>query len=187
MSAIDRLHRQQLMREAEGYLDLALIFGDHWTLPADVRDQLAQRALTTLDRLGESAAYGPQVQLLKGQALRMMERYGEALAPLTSAAEFEPDNIDTWLALGWCYKRTGRLDLAIQSLEEALEHEPGSAIIHYNLACYWTLAKNKRKALTYLSQALALDSSYRNLIDDEHDFDAIRSDPAFLALTSVVV
>jgi Flp pilus assembly protein TadD len=175
------------MREAEGYLDLALIFGDQWALPAEARDQLASRALATLERLGDSAAYGPQVQLLKGQALRMMERYSEAIVPLMSAAEFEPDNIDTWLALGWCYKRTGRLDMAIQSLEEALDQEPGSALIHYNLACYWTLAKHKRKALSYLSQAMSLDSSFRNLIDDEHDFDGIRSDPAFQALTSVVV
>ena len=46
--------------------------------------------------------------------------------------------LSLWLALGWCYKRIGRIDLAIESLEEALSIEPNDALIHYNLACYWS-------------------------------------------------
>ena len=187
MSSINRLRRQQLVREAEGYLDLALVFGDQWPLPAEVRDRLAQRTLSVVDHLGENAALSPQVQLIKGQALRMLERYQDALHPLAAAAEGDPQNVDTWLALGWCYKRTGRLDLAIESLEEALDVEPGSAMVNYNLACYWSLARNKRQALAYLSQALMLDGSFRHLIDAEHDFDPLRGDPEFQALTSIVV
>jgi hypothetical protein len=187
VSAINRLQRQQLLREAEGYLDLALVFGDQWTLPADLRDCLAKRAIAVLEQLGESMAQSPQVQLIKGQALRMMECYKDALEPLAAAAEQDPQNVDTWLALGWCYKRTGRLDLAIESLEEALDVEPGSALVNYNLACYWCLAHNKRQSLAYLSQALSLDGAFRNLIDTEHDFDPLRTDPDFQALTSITV
>jgi tetratricopeptide (TPR) repeat protein len=186
VSVIDRLRRQQLLREAEGYLDLALVFGEQWTLPDAIRDLLAERSLGVIEQLGEIAR-SPHVQLIKGQALRMQERYREALQPLSVAAEGDPRNLDAWLALGWCYKRTGRLDLAIESLEEALEIEPGSALINYNLACYWSLAQNKRHALSYLSQALSLDRSFRNLIEAEHDFDPIRGDADFQALTSVAV
>ncbi len=125
MTAINRLLRQQLVREAEGYLDLVLVFGEQWTLPLAIRDRLAQRTLAVVDHLGESATVSPQIQLIKGQALRTMERFKEALEPLTAAAESDPQNIDTWLALGWCHKRTGRLDLAIESLEEALDLQPG--------------------------------------------------------------
>jgi tetratricopeptide (TPR) repeat protein len=187
VSAINRLQRQQLVREAEGYLDLALVFGDQWTLPVELRNCLAQRALALLDHLGQSATQSPQVQLIKGQALRMLERFKDALIPLAAAAENDPQNVDTWLALGWCYKRTGRLDLAIESLEEALDVEPGSALVNYNLACYWCLARNKRQSLAYLSQAISLDGSFRNLVDAEHDFDPLRADPDFQALTSITV
>jgi Flp pilus assembly protein TadD len=187
MSAINRLQRQQLVREAEGYLDLALVFGEQWVLPPEVRDRLAQRALEVVEHLGESAVQSPQVQLIKGQALRMLERFKEALSPLASAAQGDPQNVDTWLALGWCYKRTGRLDLAIESLEEALDVEPGSALVNYNLACYWSLARNKRQSLAYLSQALSLDNSFRTLVDAEHDFDPLRTDPDFQAVTSITV
>ncbi|HZZ29899.1 MAG TPA: tetratricopeptide repeat protein [Pirellulales bacterium] len=187
MSAINRLQRQQLVREAEGYLDLALVFGEQWILPPAVRNQLAHRALYVVERLGESAVQSPQVQLIKGQAYRMLEQFQDALVPLAAAAEGDPQNVDTWLALGWCYKRTGRLDLAIESLEEALDVEPGSALVNYNLACYWSLARNKRQSLAYLSQALSLDASFRNLVDDERDFDPMRADPDFQALTSITV
>jgi Flp pilus assembly protein TadD len=187
VSSIERLRRQQLIREAEGYLDLALLFGDQWPLPATVRDCLAHRSLAVIDHMNGSAVHSPQLQLIKGQALRMLERYKEALGPLSQAAEEDPQNINAWLALGWCYKRTGRVDLAIESLEEALDLEPGSALVNYNLACYWSLARNKRQALAYLSQALSLDSGFRNLIDAEHDFDTFRADPEFLAITNMAV
>jgi len=187
VSSINRLQRQQLEREAEGYLDLTLVFGEQWTLPIALRDRLAQRALDVVEHLGENSSQSPQVQLIKGQALRTLERFKEALEPLAVAAEGDPQNVDTWLALGWCYKRTGRLDLAIESLEEALDVEPGSAIVNYNLACYWSLARNKRQALAYLSQALSLDGSVRHMIDSEHDFDPLRTDPEFQAVTSIVV
>lgn len=187
MAVINRLLRQQLVREAEGYLDLASALGDQFALPTPVRDRLAHRSLAVIDRLGENAAVSPQIQLIKGQALRMLELYQEALKPLTAAAEGDPQNIDTWLALGWCHKRVGRLDLAIESLEEALDLEPGSALVNYNLACYWCLAQNKRQALAYLTQALSLDGGFRHLIDEEHDFDPLRSDADFQAITSITV
>jgi hypothetical protein len=44
VSSINRLQRQQLVREAEGYLDLTLVFGDQWILPAELRDRLAPAA-----------------------------------------------------------------------------------------------------------------------------------------------
>ena len=65
------------------------------------------------------------------------------------------------LALAWCYKRCRRLDLAIETLEEALEAEPEMAIVHYNLACYWSLAGNPKLAVSFLSQAFELQPDYR--------------------------
>jgi tetratricopeptide (TPR) repeat protein len=84
--------------------------------------------------------------------------------------------------LGWCYKRTGRLSQAIEALRTAVSAEPGEALLHYNLACYWSLAGDKRLSLRYLARSLAIDPSYRLLIDGETDFDPIRSDPEFQKL-----
>ncbi len=167
----DRIRRQQLLLQAEGYLELGM----------------ADHALQVLSRCGDEQSLPDHALYLKGQCLRELGRFREALDPLWQAAQRSPDNISIWLALGWCYKRTGKLDRAIESLEEALAAEPNDALVHYNLACYWSLAKNKRQALSYLARAFKLQDEYRNLVAEETDFDPIRDDPAFQALLRVAV
>jgi Flp pilus assembly protein TadD len=122
-----------------------------------------------------------------GEALRELGRYREAIYPLRRSAELMPDDIRVWLSLGWCYKRTGHLDRAIEALEQALDFDPAEAVLHYNLACYWSLAHDRGRALDYLARALDMDSNFRDLVPEEPDFDPLRSDPGFKLLTSVVV
>lgn len=165
----DRCRRLAL--EAEGYLEL----GMH------------SHSLHALEQLEESGTLDAHAVYLKGEALRSLERYDEALLVLRHAAQLTPDDMHVLLALGWCYKRTGKLERAIDALEDALMADPGEALIHYNLACYWSLAGNKRTALTFLATAFDIDSSYRDMVDEESDFDPIRNDPDFLAITSVIV
>ena len=169
MSTNQRIRRLQMVRHAEGYLELGL----------------PEQAIDALDRL-DSQGVDSHVLYLRGEALRTLKRYTEAIVPLTEAAELEPDNFQIWLALGWCYKRTHQLRQAIHSLESALEVDPSEAIIHYNLACYWSLANNKARALEYLGHALQLDPDYRELVHREHDFDTIRDDPEFRQMTALM-
>jgi tetratricopeptide (TPR) repeat protein len=168
VSEQDRVRQHQIERQAEGYLDLGMT--DH--------------ALSTLARAGERlSAHG---HYLQGEALRAAERYAEALPPLRRAAQRMAGKITpVWLALAWCYKRTAQLSLAIDAMERALEDEPREALLHYNLACYLSLARAPRRALAHLSRAFGLDPHYRAMVDGESDFDPIRSDPQFQALTSV--
>ena len=166
-----QIRLRQVVRQAEGYLELGM----------------PQHALETLARLGDPANFSAGAFYLQGEALKSMERYGEALVPLARAAELAPDDVHVRLATAWCYKRTDRIDLAIAAMEEAVSVEPGEAILHYNLACYLSLAGDKQPALTHLAEALAIDADYRDLVGDEPDFDPIRSDPEFLALTSIIV
>jgi len=94
--------------------------------------------------------------------------------------------VPVWLALGWCYKRMNRLDLAIESLEEASEVNSEQAIIQYNLACYWSLAGNVDQAVFYLSRAFDIDTNFRNLVSGESDFDPIRSEAEFRMLNGLI-
>ena len=187
MSDFERKGRQQRLREAEGYLDLLMVFADRWPPTPLSRNRLAQRVLNILHDLEPTSRDTAYVCYLKGQCLRTMERYREAVTALHASADDDPKNFHVWLALGWCYKRINRLDLAIESLEEALEVDTAEAIIHYNLACYWSLVHNVEQALNYLSIAFDIDPNYRDLIDNEPDFDPIRSNSDFRLLTSVIV
>jgi tetratricopeptide (TPR) repeat protein len=171
----DRIRRMKLQHQAEGYLELGL----------------PQQALDVLGRLGDadgaSGAGGAggagnadvRTLYLRGEALRSLERYADAIVPLGKVAELEPENVQVLLALGWCHKRTGHIDRAIEALETALAADNDEPLIRYNLACYHSVAGDKRRALTYLEQALALDPNYRLLVEHEPDFDPLRGDPEF--------
>ncbi len=187
MSQWNRIRRQQILREAEGYLDLIMVFADRWALPSEMRNRVAQRAIEALDRLGPEWKRRSVTLYLRGQALRCQEKYTDAILPLEQASELDPDNIHNWLALGWCHKRCGRLDLAIQALEVAFAADENEAIVHYNLACYWSLAENAKLAISYLARSFDLDPNYRDLVADEPDFDPLRKNRDFKTLTAVIV
>lgn len=187
MANLRRTQCLQAIREAEGYLELANGLSEQWPVSAAPRDRLAQRALDTLAPLPATGGHQTQIQYLTGTAFRTMHRYAEAVPHLKAAAELDPANIAVWLALGWCYKRTDHLPDAIQSLENALEADRQEAIVHYNLACYWSLAGNPDQAIRYLAQSFDIDPNYRELVATESDFDPIRDLPGFQDLLGVIV
>ncbi|MBW3595931.1 MAG: tetratricopeptide repeat protein [Planctomycetes bacterium] len=187
MSTHDRIRRQQVLREAEGYLELLSAAPERLAASSLVRHRLARRVLKTLERVEFTGPRKAQQLYLQGLALRAMDLFGQAIRPLEQSAEIDPENLHVWLALGWCYKRVGRLDLAIQSLEEAAEVDSDAAIVYYNLACYWSLASNVKHAVHYLRIAFDLDPNYRDLVDAEPDFDPIRRHPGFQAVREVIV
>jgi tetratricopeptide (TPR) repeat protein len=162
----DRIKRQ--LDEAEGYLML----------------DMPRRTLAILERRADWATMQFEASFLMGEALRSLERYREALKPLEVAAALRPAEIGVAIALGWCYKRTHRLAQAIDALERACRHNPDApGLLHYNLACYWSLAANAAKALDELALALDLEPDLRTLIADESDFDQLRGNPEFERLT----
>ena len=58
---------------------------------------------------------------------------------------------------------------------------------HYNLACYLSLAGEKRRAVRELAFAIELNDVFRYKVIDEPDFDPLRGDPEFVTLTSIIV
>ncbi len=167
----NRLQLRRAIEEAEGYLELGM----------------REHALTALERRSTLVHTNGRACYLWGETLRELARYDEALLPLERSADLVPDDIHVWLALGWCYKRTGKLSKAIEALEQAVAVDPGEAILHYNLACYWSLARNRVLALRYLSHALEMDCNFRDMVLHEPDFLPLRHDPEFLQLTSLGV
>ncbi len=187
MTSVERIQRKKLIREAEGYLDLIMAFDDRWPLSPNLRTVLADRAINCLSQIRTPQGHKPHILFLKGQAARSAGRYLEAVNYLQQASRLDAENIHTFLALGWCYKRIDRTDLAIESMEMAVQIDNQSAIAHYNLACYWALARQAKMAAQHLANAFDLDSGFRNLVDGERDFDAIRDDPDFMAVINVTV
>ena len=157
---------QRVRREAEGYLELGM-------------PEHGLRSLNLHEQLIHNDARGCY---LLGECLRELRHHDAAIAPLCRSLELIPDDIHVWMALAWCYKRVGQVEYAIDALERAIDVEPGNAILHYNLACYWSLAHNPRMALRYLGNALDIDGNFRDFVQDEPDFDPLRHDPLFQSM-----
>ena len=167
MSRIFRDRIKRLLDEAEGYLML----------------DLPERTLEILERRDDWATMQFEASFLSGEALRSLERYRDALKPLEIAARLRPGDIGVAIALGWCYKRTHRLAQAIDALERASRENTEEPLLHYNLACYWSLAGNVAKALDELAIALDSNPTLRALINEEADFEKLRGNPEFGRLT----
>ena len=185
--SIDRVRRKRLIREAEGYLDLMMVFEDRWPLDLVIKKQIADRVIGCLAKIQKPMGHKPHVLFLKGQACLACHRFKQAIHHLRQSAKLDGENVHTLIALAWCYKRTDQLDLAISALEEAILLDSECAIAHYNLACYFALQKNTPSAVMHLTMAIELNTEYRQHIAKESDFDPIRNDPGFLAATTLIV
>ena len=175
---------------AEGYLDLATALddpGNACQLEPSLREHLADRAIESLENIKNPLGHKPYVLFLKGQACCTANRPEKAIRYLKQSSKLDPDNLHTHLALAWCYKRTGRLEMAIESMQSAVELDAESAIAHYNLACYCALNRSVDLALMHLSFALDLNPDYREYLPTETDFDLIRENPRFASIVSAVV
>lgn len=187
MAEQTRTQRRQLLQEAEGYLELAVCLDDRWPLDDEHRFHLTGRCLETLDKIEDAKGRRALICYLRGQALRISNQFEEAIEALEQSWHLESHNVHTCLALGWCYKRTGRLEEAVEAMQLGLSVQPESAILHYNLACYFAILELPQKAVKHLAQAFKINESLKNLVDDEADFDPIRKNPSFMRLTEHVV
>jgi tetratricopeptide (TPR) repeat protein len=182
MASKAQLDHARRLQAASGYLDL----------------EMPAHALRALEGIARPEATPFEFHYLRGQALRVAGRFGEALVAFSHAREYQPDNLDVLMGLAWCFKRTDQLPRAISTMEEAYRAHPKVPVVLYNIACYYSLAGDKRQALSWLGralrmeaslrklvpddpdlQALGMRTSLRDLIPDESDFDSLRNDPDF--------
>ncbi|MEX0725789.1 MAG: hypothetical protein WD065_05945 [Planctomycetaceae bacterium] len=142
---------------------------------------LAQQELARIHDISKCAF---DYHYLQGEAYRLRKEHDKALSHFSLAHDVRPSDLGVLLGMAWCLKRLDQLERAIDMTVQAYRVHPKEPIILYNLACYHALAGNKSDALSWLGRALRMESSLRSLIDDEMDFDPLRSDPDFQFLTS---
>lgn len=146
--------------------------------------EMPQHALEALEPVEATEENEFALLLQRGLIHRHLNEHSVALQFLEQAAQLRPQSIPLQMALGWCYKRTGQLSSAIAAAEQAYRLAPQDPILLYNLACYWSLARDKAQMLSWLGRALRMNSEIRTLIPTETDFDPFRNDPDFVKMIS---
>lgn len=153
----------RIAREAQGYLELEL-----WP-----------EALERANALLERKALVPAALAVKGEVYRHQERWDDGANVFERLTEVEPSSVHAWVMLGWCRKRGGRLDLALEAMENLLEASPSEGIGLYNLACYCSLDGQRERALVLLDKAIDREREFREHARTERDLDPLRDDPEF--------
>jgi tetratricopeptide (TPR) repeat protein len=99
-----------------------------------------------------------------------------------SILERLPDSIDVLMALGNNYTRCGLLEKGLYVDERLCQLRGQDPVVHYNLACSYSLMGYSAKSIEALQKAIAY--GYRNFVHMQRDPDleGIRKEPAYLAL-----
>ena len=187
MNSVHKSLSRRKLREAEGYVELLFQFDNLWPLDRKSRRMLASRALDTLQQVNPGHGHIAHTEYLRGQAHRGAGRLKTAIRHFNKSIENDDWNTSAYLSLAWCYRRTDQLNKAVETLERALRVDQNDAVVHFNLACYWALARQPKTAISHLATAFELDERMREHVVGESDFDGIRNDPDFQSLTQVSV
>lgn len=92
-----------------------------------------------------------------------------------------PDSVDVLMALSNNYTRQGHFDKGLatdQRLCQLRDHDP---IIHYNLACSYSLLGRLGESLDALQHAVGLGYSDLAFMQEDPDLESIRRDPRYAA------
>lgn len=159
---------ENLLREAEGFYEL----------------ELYDKSLERLAEYDEAGGDFLTSLRIKGEVLRAAERYRQAVPVLERVNRLLPKDLDVYIGLGWCYKRTDRLGKAVHTLESALKVDPSFYLAKYNLACYYALAGDEERCFEYLAEAVRHNADYARMAKEEQDFAPVRESDTFEEITS---
>ncbi len=100
---------------AEGYLELGM----------------PSQALRELDKVSDPGSLTASYSFLRGESLKRIGRYSEAIKPLQYAADLLPipHSQLPWKSLGACYRESGQNDLA-ETAERTADEIASEANIH---------------------------------------------------------
>lgn len=85
-----------------------------------------------------------------------------------------------WFAAEPAYA-AGDYNRAVEIASEGLAEWPDHPVLHYQLACYQSLAGHREEALRHITVAFAGDARAREWAADDTDLDPIRDDPDYPA------
>ena len=94
------------------------------------------------------------------------------------------DFVDALIALGDAYTKRGRYKEGLEIDQRLVKLKPDDAVVHYNLACSYSLLKESRLCLGALEKAVHLGYCEFDFMEEDRDLEFIRKDPRYKELLS---
>jgi len=96
----------------------------------------------------------------------------------------KPDFVDALIALGDAYTKRGRCKEGLKIDQRLARLKPDDPVVHYNLACSYSLLKMSDLCLEALEKAIHLGYSEFSFMQKDPDLEFIRKDPRYRELLS---
>ena len=94
----------------------------------------------------------------------------------------KPDYVDALIALGDAYTKKGHYKEGLKIDERLVKLKPDDPLVHYNLACSYSLLKMANLCLEALEKAIHLGYHDPIFMEKDPDLEFIRKDPRYIAL-----
>ena len=128
----------------------------------------------------------PTLHRRLGDVLFERGNFAGALKEYQAAYARQSKDLRSLLQAGASARRVGDGALAETLLREAIEKKPSSWIARYNLACLLAQRGDADAAFAALDDAVAHGMLYPNLLERDEDWDALRKDKRFAAVTAKI-
>ncbi len=96
-----------------------------------------------------------------------------------------PDFVEALIVLGDDYTKSGRYEEGLKIDQRLIQLRPDDALVHYNLACSYSLLKMPDQGLDALKKAIQLGYRDLSFMKKDSDLDFIRNDLRFKELLSL--
>lgn len=162
--------------------------------PMNIDENIYMQCIDKLNKTIDLEPNYTDALILKGVIIKHLAEirkdeklYLESIENFNKAIAINPDNVDSYDGKGTTLlsyasiKGESEKDIIFKETEkvllkaEAIKEGRGS----YNLACLWSIRKNKKVALKWFEKGLKLGNTERNHIDKDTDLDFIRNDKKF--------
>ena len=96
--------------------------------------------------------------------------------------EKDPDYAEALLLLSELYTKTGQHEKGLEADLRLTRLRPEDPIVHYNLACSYSLLRRPKEALEALERSFSLGYRDLNFLQRDEDLKILREEPAYQEL-----
>ena len=93
--------------------------------------------------------------------------------------EVEPENTRACMSCAFAFIHLGRYSEAVNMMDHAIKIDPFDRLVHYNLACAYSIMGKVDKALDYLEKMTSTGTKNMDWAKNDGDLDSIRDHPRF--------
>lgn len=123
----------------------------------------------------------------KGYALADMQQYDAALAAYDAAIQSDPQHTTFWKHKGYALTKLQQYEAALECFDKGLRLNPHSAGTYYRKAYCYSVQHQLDRAVECLKEAICLRPDYRERMQHDPDFAAVRSVESFQRLLAATV